>query len=325
MEKVIPAMQRYLDEVLDASVSVKPWPADRVPFFLRDAYAFYRCSLLGTPCLLIVPRDSEEQTPAVLRKHIDLIREKFDGLCVYVHVGMSGYNRKRLIEQRIPFVIPGNQMYLPELGLDLREHFRKLRGSVTRLSPATQTVILLALVHDLGQHATPTMLAKQLGYTVMTMTRAFEEICSADLGDVSHCGRERRLTFGKDRRLLWQKARPFMSSPVGRRVWVPRDSPVPDTFVKAGLGALAHYTRLGEPSHETYAVGRGEWKGIQESEQGAGIPADPGSCELEIWRYSPRRFAKDGIVDRFSLYLSLQNSNDERVEAALEEMMEKVQ
>jgi hypothetical protein len=260
-----------------------------------------------------------------VRKHIELVREKFDGPCVYVHSGLSGYNRKRLIEQLVPFIIPGNQMYLPELGLDLREHFRKLRGGITRLSPATQTVILEALVHDLDPHATPTMLAKQLGYTVMTMTRAFDEIQSVDLGDVSQFGRERRLTLDADRRALWEKARPFLSSPIGRRICVPRDSLVPDTFVKAGLSALAHYTRLGEPSHETYAVGRSEWENAREPEAGVGLSAEQGTCELEIWRYSPRGFAKDGIIDRFSLYLSLQNLNDERVEAALEEMMGQVQ
>ncbi|EFB40206.1 MULTISPECIES: hypothetical protein [Parachlamydia] len=46
--------------------------------------------------------------------------------------------------------------------------------------------------------------------------------------------------------------------------------------------------------------------------------------ELEVWNYDPELFAKDGIVDPFSLYLSLQESKDERVEGALEEMMEKI-
>ena len=36
-------------------------------------------------------------------------------------------------------------------------------------------------------------------------------------------------------------------------------------------------------------------------------------------------FKEDDVIDRFSLYLSLRGSTDERVEAALEEMMEKVE
>ena len=48
------------------------------------------------------------------------------------------------------------------------------------------------------------------------------------------------------------------------------------------------------------------------------------AIELEIWRYDPAMFATDGIVDPFSLYLSLKDSKDERIQIALEEMMEKL-
>ena len=46
--------------------------------------------------------------------------------------------------------------------------------------------------------------------------------------------------------------------------------------------------------------------------------------ELEIWHYDPDLFAKKGCVDPYSLYLSLKETEDERVEAALEELMEKI-
>jgi hypothetical protein len=49
---------------------------------------------------------------------------------------------------------------------------------------------------------------------------------------------------------------------------------------------------------------------------------EPGCAQLELWRYSPERLAKQGCVDRFSLWLSMQDVGDERIEMALEEMME---
>jgi len=52
--------------------------------------------------------------------------------------------------------------------------------------------------------------------------------------------------------------------------------------------------------------------------------AEPDACQLEIWSYSPRLFEKVDVVDRFSLYLSLQANDDERVESALEKMMEQI-
>lgn len=49
---------------------------------------------------------------------------------------------------------------------------------------------------------------------------------------------------------------------------------------------------------------------------------EPQSYEIELWNYSPLLFQEDDVVDRFSLYLSLQDNADERVQSALEKMME---
>ena len=94
---------------------------------------------------------------------------------------------------------------------------------------------------------------------------------------------------------------------------------------KAGLLALAHYSSLAEPTNPVFAVDRKKWKRIQASKNIKILDlAEPDALELEIWSYSPDLFAKSGVVDRFSLYLSLRATDDERVEAALEEMMEQV-
>ena len=54
------------------------------------------------------------------------------------------------------------------------------------------------------------------------------------------------------------------------------------------------------------------------------IPVEePGTCLLQVWCYDPKVLEVDGKVDPFSLYLSLQNETDERIEMALEVMMER--
>ena len=92
---------------------------------------------------------------------------------IYVQSILSSFNRKRLIEQHIPFIIPGNQMYLPHFGIDLREHFRKIHSKKQKsFSPGTQTVVIYALLRETDEKLTPSALADKLGYTFMTMTRA---------------------------------------------------------------------------------------------------------------------------------------------------------
>lgn len=38
---------------------------------------------------------------------------------VYVTTTLASYERKRLVQQKVPFIVPGNQLYLPELAIDL--------------------------------------------------------------------------------------------------------------------------------------------------------------------------------------------------------------
>jgi hypothetical protein len=47
--------------------------------------------------------------------------------------------------------------------------------------------------------------------------------------------------------------------------------------------------------------------------------------EIEIWKYDPELLARKGVVDPLSLYLSLKNIKDERVEMALDTLLEKFQ
>jgi hypothetical protein len=152
MEKLLRNFEHHLRETLGITVAPEKWEnAGKLPFFLRDLYDFFQVSVLDTSCLLMIVRNEEEQTPANIRKQMLQVREKWDGEVIYLRSSISAYNRKRLIEQKVPFVVPGNQMYLPMLGIDLREHFRQIRTGVPiKFSPSTQALVLHVLLHGAG-------------------------------------------------------------------------------------------------------------------------------------------------------------------------------
>lgn len=323
MDELLQNFERHIRETLSISVTPKKWAdADKLPFFLKDLYSFFLVSLLDTPCLLMLARNQEEQAPATIRKQMLQVQEKWLGDVVYVSPSVAAYNRKRLIEQKVAFVVPGNQMYLPLLGIDLREHFKQIRAVAPgKFSPSTQAVVLYHLLRGTGQSYTPSRLASNLGYTTMTMSRAFDELKSLNLGEVVTEGRERVLRFGDDKRDLWEQTREFMRSPVTRRTYIhPAKGRWPG--VAAGLSALAHFTMLAPPATPVYALCINDWKAIKAVE----LPAtEPQSFEIEIWSYAPLLFQEDDIVvDRLSLYLSLKDSTDDRVQSALEKMMEDI-
>jgi hypothetical protein len=269
----------------------------------------------------MVDSSPTEQSPAVLRKHMALVRDKWNAEVIYVRPQVTAYNRKRLIEHKVPFVVPGNQMYLPMLGIDLREHFRRLRSQPPTFSPSTQAVVIFALLRGTAEGLTPKAMADRLGYTAMTMTRAFDELEAASLGEITVSGKERRLRFVEGPKEIWTKAQPFMRSPVEKRLWIHRMKSAP-RGVRAGLSALAHYSMLAPPAHDVHALSREDWKTLRERQKVIEVPEqDPDVQEIEVWAYTPTLLAEGNVVDRLSLYLSLKDNRDERVEASLEEMI----
>ncbi|MFV1966901.1 MAG: hypothetical protein ACC628_15860 [Pirellulaceae bacterium] len=318
-------IREYLNETLGIAVSPVKWTASRrLPVFLRDGYTFYQTEVLAVPCLLMSDDGEETRSPATVRKHMEQVRPKWDGEIIYVRDHLAAYERKQLIAQKVPFLVPGNQLYLPMLGIDLREHFRSLHRAAPTLSPAAQAVVLHLLLQSDQEIHTPAELAERLGYTKMSMTRVFNEMEAEDLGDIEMEGRQRCLTLDVARQELWRKALPLMRSPVKQRKHI--HAPSRDSrWLVAGLSALAKYSMLASPPVPVVATTTKQWKRLQKQFDFEPTAADdPDSTQVEIWSYDPELFARNKAIDRLSLFLSLRDSKDERVQAALEEMMEAV-
>jgi len=317
---------RYLRETLGVIVDPIPWAGGaQLPFFMKARYGLFEFELLGASLLLLTDC-GDEQTPETVEKHVAQVRKFWDGEVVYLREAVTGYNRKRLIERRVSFVVPAKHMYLPTLGVDLREHFKQLRAKPKVLSPSAQVLLIYLLLHreDMGisSDATPGRMKERLGYSAITMTRAFDELEAAAIGAFDLKGRERRLVLSGESREIWQRAQPFLRTPVVKRVWC-RNVSLEGLAVRAGFSALAQYTAMAAAAHETVAVARRKWKALVAGDGVREIPyGEPEAAEVEVWRYAPEACAQGPVVDRLSLWLSLRDDPNERVEGAREELLE---
>ncbi|MCE5319026.1 MAG: hypothetical protein LLG04_16890, partial [Parachlamydia sp.] len=120
---------------------------------------------------------------------------------------------------------------------------------------------------------------------------------------------------------LWEQTKPFMRTPIKYRTWLKYKITLPI----AGLSALSQFSMLNPPSLSVVAVSPDQWKSLEQSGIEELSSSEGASIELEVWKYDPRLFVKNAVADPFSLYLSLQGNRDERIETALEEMMEKIE
>jgi DNA-binding MarR family transcriptional regulator len=343
MNKLLQETKDYLQEVLGlVKGSVKGsvegrddcgelWPeAGKLPFYLQNFYEFKQINLLGKPSLLMISRTSPGETPAIVRKHWKTISDGFDGDVIYVVEGVSSFNRKRFIEQRVPFIVPGNQLYIPMLGLDLREHFKQSKKPEKQwLSAAAQVLVLRELLGRAPQAMPAKELADLLGYSPMTLTRAINELVERDVATAEMIGREKRLEFTHHKQELWQLAKPYLRSPVKKQVWVVEHSAndlIKDAEAKfAGESALAEFTMIADPSNKILAVNASEWPGIKKLINIEECEVKDVDCmQIQLWRYSPASITNSTLVDPLSLWLSLNNTNDERIEISRDELLEKI-
>lgn len=318
------AVQRYLLDILGVRVTPHPWLGQgTLPYHLQETYDFCELRLYDHPILLAIDRQKGKRSLANARGHLDKVRAIAGHPVVYVSDRLASYERRHLIAKKVPFIVPGNQLFLPELGIDLREYFRGRRPTAeANLSPATQAVLIAALLRvPWQQNWQPAAVAADLGYTPMTLSRVVRELVAAGLATVENEGKQRSIRMAYPAADTWERARPRLRSPVKRLVWVPTSTMARLPGIRlAGLTALARVSMLADPPWSTYALSPPQWKAVREAHVDTLPVRMPGACEWQLWHYDPALVSNSDTVDPLSLTLSLQDEADERVQSALGEL-----
>ena len=82
---------------------------------------------------------------------------------------------------------------------------------------------------------------------------------------------------------------------------------------------------IAEPRLPVTAISHKRWLALTKEASGPDlVDRDAAGGEVEVWKYEPREHDRPGIVDPLSLLLSLRQTADERVEQALDALMEQV-
>lgn len=316
-------VRMYLHETLGVDAHIRQWTGNKkLPYFLQDAFGVYELQLRDRQMLLASGSKARLPPLGTLRTQLDKLALIAERPVVFAASTLASYERKRLVEQKVPFVVPGNQLYLPDLGIDFREYFRPAQKAVTTFTPATQAIFIATLLRRQWKDEwKPAELIAELGYTAMTLSRVVRELTAAGLVTAGQEGRARWLRVNHPPAQAWEHAAQFLRSPVKRVFWVSHwerartlNPPL------AGVSALAVYSMLAEPMHSVYAVSPAQWKAAE----AAGVEALPAphlkASECQLWSYTPIMLKPDKVVDPLSLTLSLKEEKDDRVQRALEEL-----
>lgn len=305
-----------ITDIFGIPIKYEKWNKENsLPLYIVGSYDFKAAIIDTQRCIMLIVKEELAAIPS-LKQQIKRIQEVDNVPIVFVLPTVSSYRRKSLIENRIPF-LTDKQVYLPFIGTLLIEQ-NEPDMKVEKFMFSTQQLVLL-YIYSRRKKLYMAEATERLPFSAMTMSRAVKQLEAVGLFSITKDGVNKVIEAKYDSFELFEKVKKYFSSPV-RTVGYLEKIKLTDDMIVAGETALSEKTMLNPDRIETYAVyhklfdKRNIMKELVEPDK---------QIRLELWEYDPKQFGNEGIADDLSIVLSLMDSNDERIEEAIEEMLER--
>ena len=289
----------------------------KLPLAYRGRYDIFTVETNGVLWIAIHPKDD---VGLVMLRRDRAVIEKTTGLnCAIFLDRTTFYIKEKLIEEGIPFVIDGKQVFLPFIGYLLSKENERELAPVHLISFLTQKMLLMA-IYERWNEVKVSGAAKRMGVSTKSASRCFDELEYLNIGVLDMKGKSRVINIPDDRKQLWQQIEHMLRNPVIRRFILRKDMKLEK---KAGISALCEYSLLSDNAYLTYAVTKKELKasGVNEEKQVSELE-EIGCVVLELGYFID--FSGKGLQDPLSVVLSLtgEEQEEERIDISINEMLE---
>lgn len=312
-------MKEFLEKTLRQNVSMEEteYLNDKLPLAFRGRYIFYKVETNGLSWIAIQPKN--EVGLVTLRKDRAKV-EKVAGLnCAIFLNATTFYIKEKLIEEGVPFVLDGKQVYLPFIGYLLSNANERDLAPVHLISFLTQRLIFTAM-YEKWENITVSDAAEKLGVTKMSVSRCYDEIEYLNVDILGMKGKSRVITIPSDIKKLWNDMQDILRNPVIARYELSEDIKLEK---KAGISALCEYSLLSDNEYPTYAITKKEIAESGVKKMRLVHPGEEIGCVVLELGYLVD-FKSKSLEDPMSVALSLSETErqDERVNISVGEMLE---
>lgn len=335
----ISGIKKYINMVLDLDIQIDLLgrkDLQDLPLYIRDSYKIYKAIFFEKSVLLMEPKEKDGYRISLIHANMGVVRKRLGYPVVALLSTCNALQRSRLIAKRISFIVPGTQLYLPEMLVDLREVYPSKAKEITRqqLRPSAQFLLIFHLLHSVNRYDLAKYNYKSIaaltGYSPMAITLAAENLNNLGLIDIIGT-KDKSMSFRYDKKELWEKTLSggLVRNPVNVKVYSDK-LPTDLRLLKSNVYALSDYSDISQGNQEYYAIEKTDYQNLVKRNAFENVNKDEGKICMEVWKYSPGRiwgdfFSIHNSVDPISLYISLQDSADERVEMALEQIIREFQ
>ena len=311
---------KYIEEILHVPVDASVYPrGDALPLYLRNGYDLYTLTIQNIQCLLARPKEPVNLT--ALRKQCAQLTKLVGLDCVLCLNSARIYTKEKMLSEGIPFIIAGQQIYMPFLGIALTQSGVRDVPLTDKISFSTQKMLLTAIYDGWGI-LTLTAAAKAIGMSKMSMTRCFDELQALGLPLVKAEAKLRKFIWEGSRRALWDIVCPVLRNPVARQYRLDKQFEIMPAKL-GGMSALCHYSMLADEPYAVYAVSRDAAKALDIGKLQL-IPDDEAPVMVvQVMQYEIN-YVDALALDPLTAILSLNDADklDPRVEAAIEKVLE---
>ncbi len=282
-------------------------------------YKFYDGEFHGMPLLFAEPK-GKVATPRCLSVTANNLTSLLQLPIVFLLPACPAYERQRLIDKDVYFVVSEKYVHLPMLLAN--ERVRKTKQAKT-LTPVAQYLLLYHLQIGSIEGMAARDIEDKIPYSYASITLGLT--CLEDLGlckKVTEASKRKVIHFDMKGMNLWEQAQPFLVNPVEERIYC--DGLLSDdSFPECGINALAHYTRLNPDPERTIMMSVKQLRNFKSSEALVRPNEFDGNIIIEAWKYPPVTAigVKAEWVDKLSLAISLREDEDPRVEGEVERLI----
>ncbi|MDE6272254.1 MAG: hypothetical protein K2M31_04530 [Muribaculaceae bacterium] len=312
-----------MNDFLPIAVEIKtlaPETKKKIPFGLGGAYDFYETEIMGKPFLLAgVDGDEWNLATTVITKQRDILEQETGIETIFIFNKLESYNFQRYAKKGLNMVVGVKQLFLPSIFLVAS----KSKVSIQPKEDKPPVFFQLLTLYHLGKEnldgLTTREIAKKMNTSYATVNRGIRWMTENGFLRLSE-GKEKKIEFVLKGKKLWEKAMPYLTTPIDFIVYTPEIGIAENSYLSE-LNALAEYTLINGGPYRV-AISKEEYKVLKQQD----IYWDPfGECGIEVWKYDPALLAKNGVIDKLSLYLMLKDYDDERVQIELDNMMNEIE
>ncbi len=317
-EYIITAIHRigeFLPEPIKA-VELSPTIRKKIPFGLSGAYDYYQTEIYNTPFIIAGVGDNDEDvTPSIIAKQRDVLKKQTGIVPIFVFNKIPSYLFHRYTKNNIDIVVCNRQLFLPSIFLIANRDITEAPKKNDKPPVFFQLAVLYHLERENLDGYTMHDLAEKLRTSYATVNRGVKWM--KEKGFISLAGgKEKQIRFNFTGKTLWEKALPYMETPIDFIVYTPEFGMTEKGLISE-QNALAEYSLLNGGFYRI-AISKEEYKDLKKKN----VYWDPfGEAGIEVWKYDPTLLSDTGWVDKLSLYLMLKDYKDERVQIELENMM----